>query len=423
MARFTAQEWGKIFNELENTSNPEHVYGLPERRDDSLIFSSFNIRALGNPDTRTDTHDEGRTQGAWDFLAQYVSRCDFIAIQEVKDDLSGLLRLKDSLDDSDKYAIIVSDVTGARPGVDTTQERLAFLYRWDRIERTELASDVTYDRRSILGALLENWDSFIADFREYDIELERYKTKLQEYENGLRSKPDKPPLVLSKFLTFIRTPHVASFQILGKNSADPIQFHAVNAHLLYGDKSKSAEERKMEFDALVDWLVWRTKANKNLYHKNMILFGDMNLEFEKRYVSINDADVEIKDINTKLARNYSANFPFLSIPNKRKDPPLGNGMGRYTSTARMKETYDQIGLFGYKGLLPDYKENENAGKLGEDGFDYGVFTFADLFSKAIHGVDKYLELSTKKSFVRRFEHDVSDHHPIWVRLPKPGANI
>ena len=54
------------------------------------------------------------------------------------------------------------------------------------------------------------------------------------------------------------------------------------------------------------------------------------------------------------------------------------------------------------------------------GLDYGVFEFGNLFSEAILG-RPYQELSTaeRSSFTARFEHKVSDHMPMWVRLPLP----
>jgi len=419
MVRFAASEWDQVFTELNRHQTSEQPYGFPERRVDSVVFSSFNIRTLGNPDTRTTTHDEGRTQGAWDLLARYVSQCDLIAIQEVKDNLAGLIRLKDSLEESDKYALVVSDVTGARPGLDASQERLAYLYRWDRIERTELASDVSYDRRAVLQSLEDNHQEFINSLDQYGVLLSDYKMQLREFENGHRpKKPNKPNLKPPAFLTFMRTPHVASFQVKSQGGARSLPFLAVNAHLLYGD---SASERKMEFDALVDWLRWRTKSKERLYHKNMILFGDLNLEFEKQFTSLEDADQAIKDMNQDIGVGYKVNFPFLDVPDKRKPHPIGDGKGRYLTTARMTQTYDQIGLFGLSGALPDHDANDLAGRTGSNGFDYGMFCFSDLFAKALHNEPSFLNMENLKTFVKRYNFDVSDHHPIWMRLPIPGT--
>ena len=106
---------------------------------------------------------------------------------------------------------------------------------------------------------------------------------------------------------------------------------------------------------------------------------------------------------------------------RRGPPPRGDGKGRFMSTARMTETYDQIGFFGADGALPDYLANDAAGQAGTNAFDYGVVAFADLFARALHGKESFRQVPRSGSFVRRFEHDVSDHHPIWVRLPIPGA--
>lgn len=421
--RFTAAEWSAIEAELDAMTS-EDPYGFPQRRNDSVVMASFNIRALGSADTIAPDENGGRTQGAWDLLARFCSQCDFIAIQEVGDNLAGLRRLKDDLADSDRYALVVSDISGQNPVTDQGhEERLAFLYRWDKIERTELASDIGYDRSAVLSNLTTHWDKFKKDIDAYLCALKHHEKDVKRHEKGkLTSKPRKPGLYLSHFLTFVRTPHVASFRIKGSGGAE-LPFHAVNAHLLYGDKSKSKQERKLEFDALVDWLCWRTHAEERLYHKNIILFGDMNLEFKERFGrDMTRADDAIKAMNKNVSESFSVNFPFLDVPDKRK-PGSGDGLGRYMSTARDTETYDQIGLFGFDGGLPGHGANDGAAPNNPAIFDYNVFRFADVFAKALHGKDTYLEVLTDlgdKKFIKRFEYDVSDHHPIWIRLPKPN---
>ncbi|MCZ6559042.1 MAG: hypothetical protein O7A69_14905 [SAR324 cluster bacterium] len=97
MAKFSAAEWKKI-NALLNSD--EQKYGLPARRAGSLVLASFNIRKLGKRKNKSD--------GAWDFLERFCSRCDFIAVQEVLDNLEGLNHLKDRLG----YGPVASDITG-----------------------------------------------------------------------------------------------------------------------------------------------------------------------------------------------------------------------------------------------------------------------------------------------------------------------
>ncbi len=56
-----------------------------------------------------------------------------------------------------------------------------------------------------------------------------------------------------------------------------------------------------------------------------------------------------------------------------------------------------------------------------DAFDFNVFNFANLFAKTIKG-KAYLGLTTdeREKLGTHFEHSVSDHMPIWVRIPRPG---
>ena len=118
MAAFTTTEWNRAFARL---TGRESTYGFPQRRPGSVILGSFNIRDFGNPDKRSD--------GAWRLL-EHICRCfDFVAIQEVEDDLASLRRLQDAL--GSPYEVAFSDVTGALPseiGPISPHERLAFLY-------------------------------------------------------------------------------------------------------------------------------------------------------------------------------------------------------------------------------------------------------------------------------------------------------
>ena len=70
--------------------------------------------------------------------------------------------------------------------------------------------------------------------------------------------------------------------------------------------------------------------------------------------------------------------------------------------------------------------NYSAGDIDEQsawGPDYGVFDFTDLFSIALNKGKALKELTKAESraFIKRFEHSVSDHMPIWLRLPLPSV--
>ena len=90
-----------------------------------------------------------------------------------------------------------------------------------------------------------------------------------------------------------------------------------------------------------------------------------------------------------------------------------------TTNARLSQTYDQIGIFSRDRRL--IKLGNAAAGSAPRGPDFGVFDFVNLFSEAILGKPyKTLSKEQQIAFVRRFEHSVSDHMPLWLRLPLPN---
>lgn len=400
--KFTEAEWKQIAN-LAKTSAED--YGLPQRRHKSVVIGTFNIRKLGKV--------TGRSTQAWDFLAMVCERFDLLAVQEVMFDLGGTLELLKRMVGTD-LGLVVSDATGVFPGDRGNPERLVFLFKWTRIRRTELASDITYDRTKVVQTLFENRVAFSDAFKQHDQDIKDWKKKARKAKQEGRKKPDKPLIKLPTFLTFIRQPHCASFEVTGYNGAKPYEFLVVNAHLLYG---VNAYERKLEFDALIEWLTLRAKQRKRLYYENILMMGDCNLEFKDAGIKRTEIDAQMKLLNeTKLKSKRAAkvNFPLLDPhPNPKRNPLRTN--------ARQDQTYDQIAIFAHDNRLPTYKANKQAGTM-PDGYDYGVFKFMDLFAKALHGRKfRALTKHQRDTITEKVEHDVSDHMPAWIRLPIPGA--
>jgi hypothetical protein len=89
----------------------------------------------------------------------------------------------------------------------------------------------------------------------------------------------------------------------------------------------------------------------------------------------------------------------------------------------MDETFDQIGLFFRKKGLPPHLQQVRMGLDPQAGPDYGMFNFVELFSQALRGRpfagEKKEEAARKEdaAFLARFEHTLSDHMPIWIRIP------
>ncbi len=387
MARqFTSAEWKLINSRLEADSER---YGLPQREYGSVLMGSFNIRKLGS--------SRSRSNDTWEFLADVCRSFDLLAVQEIMDDLSGLRRLMSLL--GPEFSMVVSDQTGVFPGEPGVGERLGFIYRWNTVDRMEVASDVTYDRSKIIDSIASDYDTFAGV-------MAPYARQLADYEAGRRRR--KPRLNLPVFLSFIRQPFCVAFRITGHPGTRPYEIMAVNAHLYFGNY---ISDRRQEFNALVDWLMSRLTANSRAYYPNFILFGDLNLDYDDPDRDRARIEQRIKSLNSEL-EGANVNFPFLDAHPGREEV--------FRTNARLTETFDQIGLFSRDPRLPAYTDNASMG-ANPQGPDYGVFEFGNLFSEALMG-RPYLELSAREraSLVPRFEHKVSDHLPLWIRLPLPS---
>jgi len=372
---FDSEEWQRINERLDEA--PDR-YGFPERREGSALLGSFNIRKLGDPDNRTD--------GDWKFLARTCAQFDLLGVQEIMSDLSGLRRLRAELakhveSGSEGFAAVVSDETGAFAGERGLRERLGFIYRWPVVERMEIASDVTYDRTKTFKTLVDNAENLIEALQECDGDAREFH--------------------LSFFVTFARQPHGVAFRI---RDVEPYEFLAVNAHLIFGDR---IGDRRREFTALMELLKSRLADDDSI---NLILTGDLNLDFDDPVKDRARVDKDIKNLNAVLTDSGShINFPFLD--NHKGHDEV------FRTNARLNQTYDHIGLFAHDPRLPSYDLNEHMPQ-SPDGPDYGVFDFMTLFSEAIY--DKtWTELADaeRKALWRKAEFSVSDHMPLWMRLP------
>ena len=400
MSSFNENQWTNINSLFKSNSTK---FGAPKIRQKSVVIGAFNIRKLGSKTKRSEH--------AWNLLAEICKRFDLLAIQEVMDDLEGLRYLHSKL--GSNYGMVVSDVTGKVPGRKGNAERLAFIFNWKKIRRTELASDISFDRTDITQNLFENRASYNLAWDSHNIKLGSWKEKVARAKAENKRSPSKPPIELPLFLTFIRQPHCASFEIVPKGTAQPHCFIAVNAHLLYG---KNPKERKMEFDALIEWLNNRAKMQDKLFYKNIVLLGDCNLEFSKAKIKRDQIEAQLKKLNNEVLTSKKAakvNFPLLDPHPK---------IGYIKTNLRKNQTYDQIAIYAREKWLPNSDMNKVAGQLGPDKYDYGVIDLRNLLSQALFNKDfKDLTSNQTKKVYDGAEHEISDHLPIWFRLPIPGA--
>lgn len=385
--KFSEAEWAQINSHLDADLSQ---YGLPERRDGSVVLMSWNIRKFG---AFEDGGVSKKSPGAFAMIERVCARADLIAIQEVQRDTSSLYTLRDRLRlGGVPWEVVVSDVTGMAPGYDGMAERHAFLYRSDRLKRGDLASDLSFDR----SAVLENSDDALRALVNKEIEIageEGMWAKISEWLGGQQKLMGAK---LKRFVQFIRTPHIVEFVVEGP--AGGYEFYIVNAHLVSGT---SKTERELEFFALLEWLLLDSQRTVAEGGKTFLLMADLNLDFKSNVDKRRAAMAEyLTSINEEKEIRAKVNFPFLD--------------GAFFTNARRTETFDHIAWITTDTRLPRGRHNAQAGSLGPDQYDYGMFDFVQAFSDAGPG-----KTANGDPAFDRYTHDFTDHMPIWVRLPVP----
>ena len=422
---FSAEEWAKIRREL----NDDPIrYGLPQRSYGSVVIASFNIRKLGR--LRQPGSTSGRDDETMRFLADVCRHFDLIAVQEVLNEMTGIQRLRELA--GPDYGLLVSDVVGRFPGERGNEERLAYLYNRSLVRRGELVTEVSTSRTKVIKTIAEHHQEFF-DLMESNESAQNLRTYLSETLPAFREaerqgedveRPREPAFNVNvdTFVQFIRTPFAASFEVQGHPGLEPYRFLAVNAHLHFGRLT----DRRAEAGALIEWILGKVRSGEG---GNTVLLGDLNFDFDnptRDLVRIRDRYEELGGFSDRGGRVF-VSFPFIfEHPRPLQEHRAGEV---FRSNIVQSQTYDQIGVFSEDERLRERLEtmpeghsaHEQWGKPGAP--DYGVFDFADLFSRALNDGRALGELSSdeKSAFLDRFENRVSDHMPIWIRIPLPEA--
>ncbi len=416
--KFSAAEWTKIRDTLQ--ADPD-AYGLPMRQYGSVVFASFNLRKLGK--VKTGSSGE-RDELTFEFLASVCRHFDLLAIQEVMSDTESLLKLHKLM--GPDYGLVHSDTTGAFPGRPGNAERLAYIYNRSLVRRSPLVTDITVDRTEVIKRIADNNDAIHDELKDLAKARAAYNAAVEEHLEKGGKRPREPKmsgLKMPGFLTFVRTPFAAGFQVHGHPGSVPYEFLAINAHLNYGD---SDNDRIWEAEALLDWMLGKVRAGapENL---NIVLAGDLNLVFQRperdrvritKTVRQAAKRVGLKKVNVVLP------FMFPHPNSKQRLEPQGTV---FRTNVKLNQTFDQLGAF-YNDPRLDLASTTADGHRNPQvwgapgGPDYGVFNFTELFSQALKK-KSYHELSKEDahSLVRRYDFRVSDHMPIWIRLPLPAA--
>ena len=430
-SEFTKAEWGRIRKELH--ADPEK-YGLPKRVYGTVVVASFNIRKLGKLKVGKST--SGRDDATMKFLADTCRHFDLVAVQEVMPEMAAVRRLRELM--GPEYGMIVSDVVGTFPGESGNEERLAYIYNRSLVERTELVSEVTTSRTKVIKTIARHHQELfdLMDKRATAKSLRNYfevdvPAWREAVAAGSKRKPPKVPkfdVSPDRFVQFIRTPFAASFRVDGHPGLESYPFLAVNAHLHFGRPI----DRRLEAEALIEWILGKLRTREA---SSIVLLGDLNFSFARPKTDLKRIAAKFEELGgftTGKGKQVYVSFPFIfPHPRLRQEPPTDPD-GLLRSNVRLTQTYDQIGVFsldkrigGRLATSPDGHSPAEQWAASEGAPDYGCFDFANLFSRALSKGKNLGELAAaegkgaRRALIGRFEHKVSDHMPIWIRIPLP----
>lgn len=196
----------KLNNEVPSRSNRS-----------TLLLSTWNLRKFAN--------SENRLEESYWYIAEIISFFDLIAVQEIGNDMSALVKIMSIL--GYKYDYIVTDTPNAEGG----GERIAFIFNTGKVKFKNIAGEVYLDTN---------------ERKEYDLE------------EG-----------------FARPPFTVAFQ------ASWFKFNLCSVHIYYGTDDQDATtgekdkaRRVKEINAIANKLNLRAKKEDVTY----ILLGDFNIE-------------------------------------------------------------------------------------------------------------------------------------------------
>jgi len=190
--------------------------GPPPKTRDTLLLATWNLREF-------DSSTWGdRLPESYAYIAEIISRFDLVAIQEVRDDLTALERLRSRL--GKHWSYLGSDVTEGGEG---NHERLAFLYDTRSVQFLGIAGELV----------------------------------LPPVRSGGTTVPSKQ---------VARTPMMAAFQV------GWTKFVLTTVHILYGESTAEPAARVEEIAQVARSLRARTENPLEPIH-NFILLGDFNI--------------------------------------------------------------------------------------------------------------------------------------------------
>jgi len=312
---------------------------IPAKKAGELDLASWNIANIGV---------QKRRDKDLKLVAHILSHFDIIAVQEVNSNLGHFRKVMHELGEHN-YDMVMTDSAG-------NDERLAVVYRKDLLRPRQLFGELDYnpDGKIIGGnyVIPSKKQSFICDGKKIEM----------------------------NFSNFNRNPFLSTWEVAGGK----VTFMLANVHIYYGKKTKSSakfKNRISEVYYLANWAREQQKAKKaaNLYEKNVILIGDMN-----------------------IPRMKSTDAVYRALTRRGMKPVQYSTQAG--TTIQEFNTFDQIVFTNdaFKTVKINGQESVVV--------DFDNFIFPDLWKQTETGARTLAQFKAWTRFA------VSDHRPIFIRL-------
>lgn len=318
--------------------------------EDNLLLATFNIRDLGKRNRRGWGK---RLPESWFYLAEVISRFDFVAVQEVNE-LEEWQHIMDVLGRDWDY--IATDETD--PLLGGNGERMTFAYDKRKVWFQNIAGEIVLPPNMLISGA-------------------EMKVEGGAVESGNQFK---------------RTPFIASFQ------SGWLKFDICTVHLYYGAKSgPKLDQRVEEIGTIANYL--STRADRALGdNRALILLGDFNI-----------VSPEHKSMKALTDNGFV-------VPNRLKENPTTKTGMHYDQIAfktkpevvEYIETRSSDPLKQNAGVFPLFEA-----VFTDDEFDL----YKDIVkTKTTAGKKATTDAALKKAYHDWRTYQFSDHYPMWVRL-------
>lgn len=320
--------------------------------DDNLLLATWNIRDFGKPESRRRGWGP-RLPETWFYIAEVISRFDFVAVQEVNE-LSEWHQVMDIL--GPDWGFIATDETD--PDLGGNGERMTFVYDKRKVWFQNIAGEIVLPP-------------------DYLISKSEFKVQGKKVVAGNQFK---------------RTPYIASFQ------SGWVKFDICIVHLYYGASSgEKLQQRIEEIGTIAEYLSKR--ADRALGDdRALILLGDFNIVSPKHRTMralMGHGFVIPEPLESKPSTGTAKHYDQIAFKTKPEVIEYVNrpGEGPLGSNAGVFPLFESV--------------------FTDDQFD----TYADFVkANTASGRKAADEAALRSVYADWRTYQFSDHYPMWVRL-------